>query len=243
MGKRLRVQRRGKGSPTFRASKKGRVAPVSYPPQTGESLSGVVRDLLRDTGRGAPLARIDLGGGAGYYIAAPEGVHIGQSVDIGGDAPVRVGNVLPLGALPVGTMVCNVELRPGDGGRIARSSGAFATVVSHTASGTVVKMPSKRNVELHDNCRATVGIVAGGGRKEKPFMKAGEKYLLEKAKGHTYPTTKGVSMAAVSHPHGGGRHRHPGKSTTVSRHSPPGKKVGLIAARSSGRRKRRRRRG
>lgn len=242
MGKKLRVQRRGKGSPTFRAAKKGRIAPVRYPPLAEESQRGMVRDLLHDAGRGAPLARIDLDGGAEYYIAVPEGVHIGQSVDIGVDAPVYIGNVLPLGALPEGTMICNVELKPGDGGRVARSSGAFATIVSHTASGTVVKMPSKRNVELHDDCRATVGIVAGGGRTEKPFMKAGERYLLEKAKGHTYPTTKGISMAAVSHPHGGGRHRHPGKSTTVSKHSPPGKKVGLIAARSSGKRKRRRRR-
>jgi len=104
-------------------------------------------------------------------------VYIGQSVDMGGDAPVQVGNVMPIGALPEGTMVCNVELKPGDGGRIARSSGSFAIVVSHTASGTVVKMPSKRNVELPRDCRATVGIVAGGGRKEKPFMKAGESYL------------------------------------------------------------------
>lgn len=242
MGKRLRVQRRGKGSPTFRAAKKGKVAPVKYPPLTAEGLSGVVRDLLHDAGRGAPLAYIELEEGRGYHIAAPEGVHIGQNVHIGADVPVRVGNVLPLGVIPEGTMVCNVELRPGDGGRIARSSGTFATVVSHMASGTKVKMPSKRSVELPDDCRATIGIVAGGGRKEKPFMKAGEKYLLKKAKGHTYPTTKGVSMAAASHPHGGGSHRRPGKSTTVSRHAPPGKKVGLIAARSSGKKKRRRRR-
>ena len=243
MGKRLRVQRRGRGSPTFRAAKKGKVAPVKYPPPTAGRLSGVVRDLLHDTGRGAPLAYVDLGGGRGYHIAAPEGVHIGQNVTIGADVPPRVGNVLPLGVIPEGTMVCNIERRPGDGGRIARSSGAYATVVSHMPSGTVVKTPSKRNIELPNDCRATVGIVAGGGRKEKPFMKAGERYLLEKAKGHVYPKTKGVSMAAASHPHGGGRHRRPGKSTTVSRHSPPGKKVGLIAARSSGKKKRRRRRG
>lgn len=242
MGKRLRVQRRGKGSSTFRAAKKGKVAPVKYPPPTAGSLSGVVRDLLHDAGRGSPIAYIELGKGMGYYIAAPEGVHIGQDVDIGRDIPVRVGNVLPLGAIPEGTMVCNIELKPGDGGRIARSSGTYATVVSHTASRTKVKLPSKRNVELSDDCRATVGIVAGGGRKEKPFMKAGERFLRKKAKGHKYPITKGVSMAAASHPHGGGRHRHPGKSTTVSRHAPPGKKVGLIAARSSGRKKRRRRR-
>lgn len=243
MGKRLRVQRGGRGSPTFRASKKGKVAPVKYPPLTDDRLSGVVTDLLHDTGRGAPLMYVEVSGGRGYYIPASEGVHIGQNVNIGLDVPVRVGNVLPLGVIPEGTMVCNIERRPGDGGRIARSSGTYATVVSHIAGGTVVKMPSKRNIELPNDSRATVGIVAGGGRREKPFMKAGERYLLKKAKGHVYPTTKGVSMAAASHPHGGGRHRHPGKSTTVSRHAPPGRKVGLIAARSSGKKKRRRRRG
>lgn len=242
MGKRLRAQRRGRGSPTFRAAKKGRVAPVKYPPPTTERLSGAIKDLLHEPGRGAPLAYVELKDGASYYIAAPEGVHIGQSVVLSSDAPIRVGNVLPLGVIPEGTMVCNIELKPGDGGRIARSSGAFAMVVSHMAKGTVVKMPSKRNAELPDGCRATIGIVAGGGRREKPFMKAGERYLQEKAKGHKYPITKGVSMAAASHPHGGGRHRHPGKSTTVSRHAPPGRKVGLIAARSSGKKKRRRRR-
>ncbi|KON31169.1 50S ribosomal protein L2 [miscellaneous Crenarchaeota group-15 archaeon DG-45] len=242
MGKRLRVQRRGRGSPTFRAPKKGRLAPASYPPPGDGTRSGMVRELHHEPGRGAPLARIDLGGGDDYYVPAPEGVYIGQSVDMGGDAPVQVGNVMPIGALPEGTMVCNVELKPGDGGRIARSSGSFAIVVSHTASGTVVKMPSKRNVELPRDCRATVGIVAGGGRKEKPFMKAGESYLQAKAKGQVFPKTKGISMAAASHPHGGGRHRHPGSSTTVSRSAPPGSKVGLIAARSSGKRKRRRRR-
>jgi large subunit ribosomal protein L2 len=241
MGKKLRVQRRGRGTPTFRAIKTGRVAPIRYPPPTIETLNGVVVDLIHESGRGTPLACIQIEEGPGYYVAAPEGVHIGQDVEIGKDAPIRIGNVLPLEFVPVGIMVCNVELRPGDGGRIARSSGAFATVVSHMSSGTVVRMPSKRNVELHDNCRATVGIVAGGGRKEKPFMKAGERFLLEKAKGHVYPTTKGVSMTAASHPHGGGRHRRPGKSTTVSRNAPPGKKVGLIAARNSGKRKRRRR--
>lgn len=243
MGKRLRVQRRGRGSPTFRAPKRGKLAPASYPPKRDGTRSGLVRGLHHESGRGAPLARIDLGSGDDYYVPAPEGVHIGQSVKLGGDAPVQVGNVLPIGALPEGTMVCNVELKPGDGGKIARSSGAFATVVSHTALRTVVKLPSKRNVELSRECRATVGIVSGGGRKEKPFLKAGERYLLAKAKGQVYPVTKGVSMASVSHPHGGGRHRHPGGSTTVSRHASPGSKVGLIAARSSGKRKRRRRRG
>lgn len=238
MGKKLRVQRRGRGTPTFKTKKKGKIAPIKYPKKTVENLNGVVRDLLHEPGRGAPLIYVELEGGSGYYLAAPEGTYIGQNVSLGKGAPLRVGNVLPVGTIPEGTMICNIELRPGDGGRIARSSGSFATVVSHSVRGTTLRLPSKRKIEVKDNCWATIGIVSGAGRKEKPFLKAGEKHHMKRAKGQVYPVTKGVKMTAASHPHGGGRHRRPGKSTTVSRHAPPGKKVGLIAARSSGRRKR-----
>lgn len=241
MGKKLRVQRRGRGTPTFKAKKTGKIAPIRYPVQETGSLNGVVRDLLHEPGRGAPIAYIELEEGSGYYIAAPEGVYIDQDVVIGQGAPLQVGNSLPVGSIPEGTMVCNVELRPGDGGKLARSSGSFATVVSHSTNKTVLRLPSKRHIEVLNDCRATIGIVAGGGRREKPFMKAGEKHYMKRAKGQVYPVTKGIKMTAASHPHGGGRHRRPGKSTTVGRHAPPGQKVGLIAARSSGRKKRRRR--
>jgi large subunit ribosomal protein L2 len=137
-------------------------------------------------------------------------------------------------------MVCNIELRPGDGGKIAKSSGSFATVVSHNNDKTSVKLPSKRSVTLSNDSRATVGIISGGGRREKPYMKAGDVHHAKRAKGHIYPIAHGVKMTAASHPHGGGRHRRPGKSTTVSRHAPPGAKVGLIAARNSGKRLRKR---
>jgi large subunit ribosomal protein L2 len=241
MGKKLKVQRRGRGTPTFTANKRGRISPINYPKQISDNLNGVVTDLLHESGRGAPLLKVKLNDRIQYHVAAPEGVYIGQNVSIGLNAPLKVGNVLPVGAIPEGTMVCNIELKPGDGGKIARSSGAFATVVSHSPNETVLKLPSKRNIQLKNNCRATIGIVAGGGRIEKPFMKAGEKHHMKRAKGQVYPVTKGIKMAAVSHPHGGGRHRRPGSSTTVSRHAPPGAKVGLIAARNSGKRKRRRR--
>ena len=240
MGKKLRVQRRGRGTSTFKANSMGKIAPARYPSLGAEMGSGVVSALLHEPGRGAPLAYIKFDQENSYYAAAPEGIHIDQEISMGSEAPARVGNVLPLGSIPESTMVCNLELRPGDGGKIAKSSGSFVTVVAHIGGKTTVKLPSKKNVRLSNNCRATIGIVAGGGRTEKPFMKAGEKFHLKRAKGQIYPVTKGVKMTAASHPHGGGRHRRPGKSTTVSRHSPPGKKVGLIAARNSGRRKRQR---
>jgi large subunit ribosomal protein L2 len=222
MGKKIKVQRRGRGTSTFRARTKGRIAPAKYPANMGtEMVTGVVSSLLHESGRGAPLVYIKFDQQNGYYAAAPEGVYIDQEVSIGADAIPRVGNVLPLGSIPESTMICN-------------------PVVAHRGDKTTVKFPSKRNVELSNNCRATIGIVAGGGRTEKPFLKAGEKWYMKRAKGQIYPVAHGVKMTAASHPHGGGRHRRPGKSTTVSRHAPPGKKVGLIAARNSGKKKRER---
>ena len=244
MGKRIRVQRRGRGSSTFRASSHKRVAPVQYPSVSVTEQRGVihgqVKDIIHDPGRGSPMVAIKLETGETYYSVVPEGVYEGQPTQIGDEASVEIGNVLPLGKIPEGTMVCNIELSPGDGGKMVRSSGAYATVVAHTPEGTIVKLPSKRTKYVNDLCRATIGIISGAGRVEKPFLKAGTKFHLMKAKGHMYPRTRGIAMIAASHPYGsskkGGR-----KVTTVSRNAPPGKKVGLIAARSAGSRTKRRR--
>ncbi len=243
MGKRIRVQRRGKGSSTFRASTHKRVAPVQYPSISTKEREGVIQGqimkILHDPGRGSPLASIKLETGETYYTVVPEGVYEGQSTQIGGKAAVEIGNVLPLGKIPEGTMVCNIELSPDDGGKLARSSGSYATVVAHTPDGTILKLPSGKTQYVNDLCRATVGVISGAGRVEKPFLKAGAKFHLMKAKGHMYPRTRGRAMVAAAHPYGSSK-RGGRKVTTVSRHAPPGKKVGLIAARSGGRKKRKR---
>jgi len=240
MGKKVRVQRRGRGGHQFKAAKMNKIAPARYPIERDASLQGYIKDMTHEPGRGAPLAYIEFGQGQGYYTTAIEGTAINQEIHVGENAPLKIGNVLPLGKIPEGTMVCNIELRPGDGGKIARSSGSFATVIAHTDKETTIRLPSKRTVRISNDSRATLGIISGGGRREKPFMTAGQKLHKKRAKGHKYPTAHGVKMPAAMHPHGGGRHRRPGKSTTVSRHAPPGAKVGLIAARNSGKRQRRR---
>ena len=238
MGKRLRVQRRGRGGNQYKASKMNKTAPSKYPTITAEGLQGFVKSMEHEPGRGAPLAYIEVQPGNGYYTSAIEGMFLNMPVMVGEGAVPKVGNILHLRDIPEGTMVCNIELRPNDGGKMARSSGAFATVIAHVGNYTTVRLPSKRIVRIPTNARATIGIISGGGRRERPFMTAGEKHHNKKAKGHKYPTAHGVKMPAAMHPHGGGRHRRPGKSTTVSRHAPPGAKVGLIAARNSGRRQR-----
>jgi len=236
------VQRRGHGGPTFRASTNKRVAPAKYPSTIGPSenfdaaINGVIEELVHDPGRGAPLALIKFQNGDECYTVVPEGVFAGGQIQIGGRAPVEVGNILPLGKVPEGTMICNIELRPGDGGKLSRSSGAYATVVSHTPQGTMVKLPSGRTKYVADHCRATIGIVAASGRTDKPFLKSGTKYHLMRARGRKYPRTSGRKMVAAVHPYGSSK-RSSRKATTTSHGAPPGQKVGLIAARGTGMKK------
>jgi len=243
MGKKIRAQRRGRGAPTFRANTHNRIGPSRYPSLQEPSksiLKGVLRDLPHEPGRGAPLARIDFENGQSVYTIAPEGVAIGQEVEVGDVASPTIGNVLPLGKIAPGSLVCNLELLPGDGGRIVKASGTYAIVVGHSDGRTQVKLPSGKSVSLLDRCMATLGVVSGGGRTDKPFAKAGKRWWWMRAKGRVYPITKGVAMNAAFHPHGGGSHTSSSlRPTTVGRTAPPGQKVGLIAARQAGRRKRR----
>jgi large subunit ribosomal protein L2 len=202
-------------------------------------IQGQILNILHEPGRGSPLAYIKLETGETYYTVVPEGVYEGQLTQVGSEAPVEIGNVLPLGKIAEGTMVCNIELSPGDGGKLSRSSGSYATVVTHTPEGTILKLPSGKTRYINDLCRATVGVISGAGRVEKPFLKAGTKLHLMQAKGRVYPRTRGIAMVAAAHPYGSSK-RSAQKIKTVSRRAPPGQKVGLIAARSTGRQKRRR---
>jgi len=243
MGKRIRVQRRGRGGSAYRAATHKRVAAVQYPSLSKIEIEGVVKgrieQIVHEPGRGSPLALVGLENGQSFHTVVPEGVFQGQIIQMGSKAPVDVGNVLTLGDVPPGTIVCNVELQPGDGGKVCRSSGAYATVVAHTPLGTMIKFPSGKTTYLNDLGRAMVGIVSGSGRVDKPFLKAGPRYHLFHAKGHKYQRPRGVAMIAAVHPYGSS-HRGARKVTTVGRHAPPGQKVGLIAARRAGRGRKRR---
>jgi large subunit ribosomal protein L2 len=242
MGKRIRVQRRGRGAGAFRASTHKRVAPAQYPlamtkkeySETG--VKGIVEEIVHDPGRGTPLALIRFENGDDCYTVVPEGIYLGQQISMGDKAAIEVGNILPIGRIPEGTLVCNVELRPRDGGKIARSSGAYVTVVTYTPQGTIIKLPSGKTRYIGDSCRATIGVISGAGRTDKPYLKAGPKFHLMRAKGHKYPRTRGRAMVAAAHPYGSSK-RSARKGTTTSHGAPPGQKVGLIAARGAGRKK------
>ncbi len=238
MGKRILQQRAGRGGQQFRNLKHLHVAPAKYPPLTQETYRGVVVELLHDPGRWVPLAHIELEDGKDYYIPAAEGMYVGQEVYIGPEAPAALGNTLPLKNIPEGTKIYNIELRPGDGGKLARKSGSYGVVLGRSGRYTIVLLPSKRQKNILSDARATIGIPAGAGRTEKPLLKAGASYHKWRVKAHKWPKVRGVAMNAVSHKFGGGSHQSVSIPSTVSRNAPPGRKVGHIAARRTGRRKR-----
>jgi len=238
MGKRILPQRMGRGSPTFRSPSHRRVGPARYPPlRLDQTLRGRVVDLIHDPGRWVPLAKIMLEDGTEFLIPAVEGMYVGQIIEIGPNAKISNGNILPIGKIPEGTQVSNIEKRPGDGGKFVRSSGTYALIVGRAGKRTHVQLPSGKIIEVPNDARATIGVIAGGGRTEKPLLKAGNAYHKWKVKAKKWPKVRGVAMNAVSHPHGGGSHQHVGKPSTVARETPPGRKVGHIAARRTGRRK------
>jgi len=139
--------------------------------------------------------------------------------------------------MPEGTVVCNAEARPGDRGKLARASGDYASIISHNSETgmTRIRLPSGSKKVVNSDCRAMVGIAAGGGRNDKPMLKAGRSYYKYKAKRNTWPKVRGVAMNPVEHPHGGGNHQHVGHATTIKWNAVPGQKVGLVAARRTGR--------
>ncbi|MEM0350819.1 MAG: 50S ribosomal protein L2, partial [Archaeoglobaceae archaeon] len=162
---------------------------------------------------------------------AVEGIGTGDWIYAGEKVEIAPGNTTYLKNIPEGTPICNIEKIPGDGGKFVRASGTFALVVSREEDKVIVQMPSGELKAFHPLCRATIGVVAGGGRVDKPFVKAGKKYHKMKSKAAKWPRVRGVAMCAVYHPFGGGKHQHVGRPKTVSRNAPPGRKVGSIAAR------------
>jgi len=245
MGRVIRAQRKGAGgifkSHVFHRKGAAKHRALDHAESHGY-IKGVVKEIIHDPGRGAPLARVAFRHPYKYKLVTEtficvEGLYTGAFVYAGRKAQLKIGNVLPLEVMPEGTIVSNCEIRPGDRGRLARASGDYATIISHNADAgtTRLRLPSGAKKIVQSAARGVVGIVAGGGRIDKPLLKAGRSYWKYKSKRNCWPYVKGVCMNPVEHPHGGGNHQHIGHPTTMRRDAPPGKKVGLIAARRTGR--------
>ena len=236
MGKRTLVRRRGRGGKQFRAITVGKLAPAKYPNfKLDEHHSGTVVDIVHERGRDAPLARIHYDDNTYSYVPAPNGTTVGSRIEIGVGATATARNILSLESIPDGTLICNIEKNAGDGGKLIKSAGSSALVFAHGTEGVTLKFPSGKFLLVNPKCRAMVGIIAGAGRKDKPFLKAGNRAKYMQAHGRLYPTVRGIAQAAVYHPHGGGRHQHIGRQSSVGRTTPPGRKVGIIAPRKTGR--------
>jgi len=226
MGKRIIVRRRGRGTPSYRSPSHRHLSEAILPKL--RSGRGVVIDLLHDPGRSAPMAKLMWNDGKVRYMVAPEGMQVGQEVLMGEDAPITVGNILPLQFIPEGTPIYHIEGIPMDGGKFVKAGGTSATVVSKGKDVTI-QLPSGSFKTLSGQCRAAIGIVSAGGRPDLPFMKAGKKFFAVRSKAKVFPIVSGVAMSPVNHPHGGGSHQHVGKPNTVSRNAPPGRKVGRLS--------------
>jgi large subunit ribosomal protein L2 len=234
------VQRKGRGTTQWRSPSHKKIAPARHPKWApGKTYVGTIIDLLHEPGRGAPLAAVRYEGESKtHYIVAPEGARVGQTIECGENARLENGNTLMLEYIPEGTPVYNIEGSPGDGGKYVKASGLAATIVSIDKTKAIVRLPSGTQKAFSPRCRATIGIVAGGGRSDKPFLKAGTVWHSTRGKARKWPVVRGAAMNAAMHPHGGGSHQSPGRPSTVSRNAPPGRKVGNIAARRTGRKTR-----
>lgn len=238
MGKRIVSQRRGRGTLTYRSHSFRHTSDVKYRYDIlDKNTKAIIIDLIHCVGHTAPLALVKYEDGQKGYLLVADGIKVSDTVLFGPNIEIINGYVLPLKNIPVGTSVFNIEKVPGDGGRFVRAAGTNAKILVVEDKGILVQMPSKGKKLFNPNCRATIGLIAGSGRTEKPFVKAGNRWHKMKARGRLYPITSGVAMNATDHPFGSGRGRHPGKPTIAPRFAPPGRKVGKIRPSRTGKRK------
>ncbi len=223
MGSRLIQQRRGRGGTVFRAP------PRKFRPDLRfRNVPGRVVDIIPDRARDAPLAEIMYSNNSRGHIVAVQGLKVGDSTE---------SLVVPISQLSEGTQVSSIETYPNSGPKLCRTPGSFATLVAKTQSWCTIQLPSKFKKRLNPKCRVVVGVPAGEGRREKPLLKAGKKAAMMKARGKLYPRVSGKAMNANEHPYGGGYGGGVGTSKSTPRNAPPGRKVGSLAPRRTGKRK------
>jgi large subunit ribosomal protein L2 len=240
MGKRIITQARGHGGPRYLVRKRAYRFEIRYPFAEGK---GEILKLVNSPAHSDPLAKIKVGEKI-FYNLAFKGAFEGQEINIGRSENIEIGkaedagagDVLKLGEMNLGTRVYNLELRPGDGGKLVRASGISGMITKKIPGKVAVLMPSKKEVWFGENCRASIGIIAGQGRLEKPIVKAGKMFYMMKARNKLWPRTSAVKMNVVDHPFGSGRGKRI-KSKIAKRNAPPGANVGTLRPSRTGRRK------
>jgi large subunit ribosomal protein L2 len=224
MGKRIISRRRGYGTGPYRSPSHRHHGAINFPSASVRAV-GIVSTIEQAPGRSAPVATVKGENGGSWRFIATSGLATGDKVSIGAGELGR-GALFTLAEIPDGTLVSNVELTPEDGGKLVRSAGASALVVAHQGGKVTLQLPSGAFKNFPGTCRAQIGIVAGGGRGERPFVKAGKKVLSYRSLAKAPFKVRGVAMNPVNHPFGGGAHQHVGRPSSVSSGTWPGAKVG-----------------
>lgn len=164
-----------------------------------ENIPATVKSIEYDPNRSARIALLSYADGDKRYIIAPQGLKVGQKVVSGKGISPEIGNSLYLSEIPFGTIIHNIELRPGEGGKMARGAGTFAQLMSRDGKFAVIKLPSGETRLILQACKATVGMVSNPDHSHEKSGKAGRKRWLGRR-----PRNRGVAMNPVDHPMGGG---------------------------------------
>ena len=168
------------------------------------NVPGTVATIEYDPNRTANIALVNYVDGEKRYIIAPKGLEVGQTIEAGENVDIKVGNALPIMNIPVGTMIHNIELRPGKGGELARSAGASAQILGREDNYVMIRLSSGEQRKVLGTCMATVGEVGNEDSSLVKVGKAGRKRLMG-----IRPTVRGSVMNPNDHPHGGGEGRAP----------------------------------
>jgi len=179
-----------------------------------DGVNATVESIQYDPNRSARIALLAYADGEKRYILAPNGLQVGQAIASGTGVAPEIGNSLPLSEIPLGSIIHNIELRPGQGGTMARSAGTFAQLAAREGKYAVVKLPSGETRMILTTCRATLGAVGNSDHALERSGKAGRSRWLGRR-----PRVRGVAMNPVDHPMGGGEGRssggHPRSRTGV----------------------------
>ena len=176
-----------------------------------DGIPAVVERLEYDPNRSAHIALVKYADGERRYILAPKGIAVGAPIASGEDSPIKPGSALSLKSIPVGTVIHNIEMKPGKGGQLVRSAGGSAQLAAREGAYATIRLRSGEMRKIHIDCRATVGEVGHGEHNLRKLGKAGAKRWRG-----VRPTVRGVAMNPVDHPHGGGEGRTSGGRHPVS---------------------------
>jgi large subunit ribosomal protein L2 len=173
--------------------------------RNNHGVAGIVQTVEYDPNRTAFIALVEFEGGEKRYIIAPNGIQVGQKIEQGSGVAPEVGNSLPMIEIPLGTLIHNIEMQPGQGAKICRSAGSYAQLMAREGKYAVIKLPSGESRMVLSAGQATVGSVSNGEHSQVVLGKAGRKRWLGRR-----PRTRPSAMNPVDHPMGGGEGRNKG---------------------------------